>query len=92
MRTPTITRVEMGGRLLTASEDTSLTTQPLPEAEIDATIERVVSDSRKLRDQIFDVVTVLQIKARLAADTGERLTHAEFADQVGFDLEQLRDE
>ena len=39
---------------------------------------------------LYDLITVLQIKARTAEDTGERLTLDEFAGLEGFDLAQLR--
>ena len=86
---PTIETIEIEGRTLSVSETTTLT-QPRPSAEITERISRVVSDSRDEADMAFDVVTVLQIKARMIADTGERLSFEEFAEKVGFDLPELR--
>jgi len=76
---------------LESSDSTSLT-QALPESVISAAISGVVARARSDRDYVLDMVTVLQIKARMAEDTGERLSFAEFADRVGFDLAQLRAE
>lgn len=90
MTTPTIETIEIEGRKFSASDETTLT-QPRPEAEITERVRQVVAESRDKADATFDVVTVLQIKARMAADTGERLSFEEFADQVGFDLPKLRE-
>jgi hypothetical protein len=87
--TPTIETIEIEGRTFSASEETTLT-QPRPAEEIAERIQMVVSDSRYKADEAFDVVTVLQIKARIAADSGERLSFEEFADEVGFDLPESR--
>jgi len=65
-------------------------TVPRPRDEIVRAISQVVA--RADEDFAREMVTVLQVRARLASDTGERLTLAEFADQEGFDLAQLRAE
>ncbi len=65
-------------------------TKPLPENEVAQAISDVVA--RADEDYARDLVTVLQIKARQDEDTGERLSLAQFADEVGFDLAQLRPE
>jgi hypothetical protein len=87
--TPTITKVEANEQRLWSPEATSLT-EPRPATEISAAIESVVSRAHADRDRDLDLITALQVRARLAEDTGERLSFAEFADQVGFDLAQLR--
>jgi hypothetical protein len=63
-------------------------TQPLPEREIREAISNVLAKTN--REYALDLVTMLQVKARIAGDTGERLSFARFADEVGIDLEQLR--
>lgn len=70
-------------------ENASLTT-PLPTEEVRQAISDVVA--RADRGYALDLVTVLQIKARLSADTGERLSLEAFASQEGFDLAELRSE
>jgi hypothetical protein len=43
-------------------------------------------------DEIWDdVVIAIQVRERLANDTGERLTLEEFAAEVGFDLDDPAD-
>lgn len=85
-----VTRVEFeAGEHATFPENATLTT-PLSAEEIRQAISDVVA--RADRGYVLDLVTALQVKARIAEDTGERLTLHEFADQVGFDLEQLRSE
>jgi hypothetical protein len=70
-------------------ENTTLTA-PLSVDVIGRAIGDVVA--RADRGYALDVVTMLQIKARLSKDTGERLSLDEFASQEGFDLAQLRSE
>lgn len=75
----------------TLAEKTTLT-QPLSDAEVIGAIRGVVA--RVDRGYALDLVTVLQIQARTAADTGERLTLDEFARVEGWadELKQLRSE
>jgi len=42
------------------------------------------------RDYALELITVFQAQARVAEETGERLSFEEFADQVGIDLAQPR--
>lgn len=86
--TATITRVDQpGGQSFQPSETTTLTI-PLSDREIGETISEVVA--RGDREYALDLITVLQIKTRLAEDTGERITLDEFARQEGFDLDEFR--
>ena len=92
MTTPTISRVEMeGGQPLEVSDTTTLT-QPLSDEQIRERILEVLSGSE--REYAIDLVTALQLKRRIAEDTGERLTLDQFAEVGGWadDLERLRSE
>ena len=89
MTTPTFERVEVGGQILEASETTTLT-RPLSAREIGQAISAVVASGD--RGFAIDLVTALQVRTRLAQDTGERVMLAEFAAREGFDLDQLRAE
>jgi hypothetical protein len=70
-------------------ENTSVTVS-LSAQEIGHAISDVVA--RADRDYAIDLITALQLRVRLAEDTGERLSLAEFATQEGFSLARLRAE
>lgn len=65
-------------------------TMPLPVREVAEAISNVVA--RADEDYALDLITMLQVKTRIAEDTGERVTLEEFAAEQGFDLAQLRSE
>lgn len=66
---------------------TASITDQLPEEEIRAAIADVVLRS----DPEFatDMITALQVRARIAADSGERVSLRAFAVDQGFDLTDL---
>jgi hypothetical protein len=87
----TVTEVEYSGSEPTRAlpYETSIT-----ESSSTQEIRRTISDvvARADEDYALDLVTALQIKTRLAQDTGKRLSLTEFAEREGFDLAQLRSE
>ncbi len=87
-----VTTVEVDAGKGTPLPDNASLTAPLPSDEIRQAIGQVVA--RADRGTALDIVTVLQIKARITEDTGERLTLDEFADLEGWgdELAQLRAE
>jgi len=65
-------------------------TESLPDRDIADAISDVVA--RADQGYALDLVTVLQVRARIAEDTGERVSLLDFAAEHGFDLAQLRAE
>ena len=92
MTNPTIDDVEIAEHSPLQLPENATLTEPLS----DDLIRRAISDvlARVDREYAFDLVTVLQIHARTARDTGERLTLDEFAEDTGWadELAQLRSE
>lgn len=88
-----ITRVDLpGGQSLQPSETTTLTI-PLSAQTIGEAISEVVARAdRADREYALDLVTMLQVRARMNEDTGERISLDEFASREGFDPAQLRSE
>ncbi len=99
MTSLTITKVEITEstaenerpKLRQLPENATLT-KPLPDHDVRRAISDVVT--RADVGYALDLITMVQLKARLAADTGERLTLDEFADALGWpdELAQLRSE
>lgn len=91
MTSLTIKAVEYGDAATELPERTTLT-MPLPERDVADAISNVVA--RADEDYALDLITMLQVKARIAEDKGERLSLDEFARLEGWgdDLAQLRSE
>lgn len=72
--------------------ETATLTQQLPAKEIAEAISNVVA--RADEDYALDLITMLQVRKRIAKDTGERLSLDEFAQEEGWgdELAQLRSE
>lgn len=85
--TETRIEIEIAGDDLPAN----VTITQSSEDEIRESVRAVIA---RERDQALDMVTALQIKARMTVDTGKRLTLDEFAAQTGWsdELAQLRSE
>jgi hypothetical protein len=66
---------------------TASVTEQLPESEIRAAIADIVL--RSDREFAGEMVTSLQVRARLRDDSGERITLRDFALREGFDLADL---
>lgn len=78
------------GRVL---PETATITRPRPIEEIRQSIREVVDRADQAAEEYaLDLVTALQVQARLAEDTGERISLEDFAVSEGFDLSQLRAE
>jgi hypothetical protein len=92
--TPEVTQVDLltGDEVRSRFPEGTTYTKALPQAEIARAISNVVA--RADRDYALDLVVVLQVRARMAEDTGERLTLDEFASLEGWeeDLAHLRSE
>jgi len=87
--TPTIEAIEVGGKRLYASELVTLT-QPLSRDAIAHTVQKMLASVD--RAYALDLVVMLQLSARIAEDTGERITLDDFAREEGWEdeLNELR--
>jgi hypothetical protein len=89
----TITRVEITGepdKTPRELPENATLTQPRSEREIRHAIGDVVA--RADAAYAIDLITMLQVKVRLAEGAGQRLSLVEFAQRAGYDLAQLRAE
>jgi hypothetical protein len=75
-------RVEFVGEKRPSIPESATITEQLPEEEIRAAIAEVVANAEEL---VEDLVIAALVRARMAEDTGERLTLVELIREQGFD-------
>jgi hypothetical protein len=82
-RTPQNLAVEFSDEPRSGHSETSTVTEALPEDVVQMAIARVVLKSD--RDLAEDLMIGVQVRERIAEDTGERLTLTSLIEAQGFD-------